>query len=486
VIPVLDNPLIRRYRYSSMRPSALCVQSIAYALTIGLVLLINITVQKSHGIYANMRLFWQSLYFQFVFIEFMLLCIWAAHNSGSAISDEISDRSYDFFRLLPLSPRQKTTGILVGRNLPVLLFAAVTFVFVCASGVAGDIPLDFHAQLLAAMLSFTFLANSNCLLTSITAVSKQTKQRPRTNPLPLLFVAALVIPTLVQGLTHSVGIVHVKDVMVYFFSAKIPVLILISLIVLYFASWSCKGILRKFTFENEPLFTFSGAFLFLLGYIVILAGLFFYYAPEGGAAVNLAFWVLSFFPLFIIPFGALKNTDDYLEHIGLISKRGVSDITVRYSLLRYSNLSLGLCLFAAWAVFALAMSHVTGLNLVTHLTLVGVVFSSYCFLWLLIELYVIYGPDYAKIGGLLAFVAIIYLALPLVLGVIIGEEVFYMHSLLSISVVMHALEMDAVSGHLPTVIGMNALLCVIPALLVWRRYAFLLYVRKVMEAGPAA
>jgi hypothetical protein len=218
---------------------------------------------------------------------------------------------------------------------------------------------------------------------------------------------------------------------VYFFKIKIPILLLISLIALYFSCWIFKGILRRFTHEQEPLFTRKGALLFLLGYIFIAVGLYYTYIPKERSELIYTYWLLTLIPVLLIPLGSLRNLDKYIEYSRFIQSRPKSRKTGLVPIVMYSNLALAIALFAIWTTSstgAIFFAECAAMKLGSNLYNIFVLLTCYLFLVLLLEMYVVYNPASNKIGLLLGFIAALYVILPLILSGIFESEIIYTYS----------------------------------------------------------
>ena len=171
---IFSNPLIQRYRYSVLRPKQLWIYATVYISIILLIIFINYSGYKYQTLSfsGDITVFYRSLYYQFLTFQVMLLFFWSAYNSGSAIKEEILNKSFDFFRMLPLPAHKKALGILVGKNLLVLLFGFINLVFLIYFGLAGEININLQGQILLALISTAILANLASLLTSINPAKK--------------------------------------------------------------------------------------------------------------------------------------------------------------------------------------------------------------------------------------------------------------------------------------------------------------------------
>lgn len=358
---ILNNPLIQRYRYSSLRPSQLWIYVTIYISVIGLLLFINYSFHTIVGDSIINKKFYNNVYYQFLFLQVVILWIWATVNSRAAIRDEISDKTYDFFRLLPLSALQKAVGILVGKNLLVLILASINFLFIVIFGLLGKVRGFFQLQVILLLLSTALFTNSVTLLSSITTPKRKKKTRIVVWILLLIFFGPFLLNFLFLPFYAMSEIQRAEDYLVGFYNIEIPILLLITLISLYFSLWNMLGIIRRFTFETEPLFSRKAAFLFLLGYELIAIGLFFPHLSENETVIYF-FWLVSLVPVVLIPLGSLKNFDNYLEYCGLLRDSRSSGKNMTSTLLVHSNLTLALGLFAMWVIFSVLMSIISKAN----------------------------------------------------------------------------------------------------------------------------
>lgn len=473
---MFNNPLIERYRFSLMRPRQFWVYVTIYITVVLLLLLINASIYKYQHVFQSRDVLYKSIYYQFLAFQVLILWVWAAYNSGSAIRDELSDKSYDFFKMLPLSAHRKAAGILVGKNLVALLLAGISCLFLLLFGCLGNVNSYLQAQIFLLLISVMLFGNSLCLMLSIN-VNKKSKQPSIAG---LIFLGFILVPWLLQALVEASQKAGLESIMAPFFCVKLPILVLISIIALYFSCWAFAGILRKFIRERDPLFTSRGAVYFALGFELVALGLFWAYLWEDRMLVYF-YWMLAFLPLMFVPFGVLRNFDNYIERCGFIRDASDSTGTGISALLRYSNLSLGLALFVTWAAFALVTNVAVGMELLPCLYSIAVFFSFYCFLWLLLELYVVYSPVFGKIQLLIGFAAFVYLFLPLILSPILNPETLYLYSFFGFFAEL--VRLADVNKSIPIHHGIwitNLFLCVIAAGLVWKRYAFILTIRRKM------
>ena len=323
-------------------------------------------------------------------------------------------------------------------------------------------------------LKATILINSIALLSSI----KPSQRTKKTSVSSIILLGLLLAPFLIGALGNLSETEKLEKATAWFFEIKIPTFIIVSLTPLYFSCWAIMGILRKFTREGDPLFTRKGAFLFMLGFEFILLGLFYHYLKKSEMETGYLYWTISLLAVLTIPLGALRSFDKYLEFSGLIQRRSTSDINMITRFTLYSNISLGFVLFVLWSAGSLATSLIRGLDIFPELYRIWIIFSFYLFFILLLELYVLYKPLSGKIGHLLSFFGAVYMIFPLILSAALKSKIIYLYSPLGFFVQLHKSEPAfAVQTSIWIV---NSLLCVIPILLIHKRYIHVLILRRRM------
>jgi hypothetical protein len=474
---ILNNPLIRRYRYSLMRPRQLWIYVTIYIAVLALIVFVNYTAYQYQEWFGNQIRFFKGLYYQFLVLQVIVLCILAMINSSSAIKDEVNGKSYDFFRMLPISAGKKAAGILVGKNLVVLLLAGVNFLILIILGMLGRMEGILLGHYFLAVISVAVLTNSLALLSSINPA----KAKKKNNIVLFIVLGFIFAPFVISSIGIAIRRINIfENVTEKFYTIELPVLILISLVALYFSCWAIKGILRRFTREDEPLFTRMGAYLFMLGFEFVLFGLFYEHLNEGAQRTNYLYWLISLLTVLLIPIWSLRSFERYLEHSGLIQSKSAGNKNLLSAFLRYSNLLPVLVLFAIWTVGSIVTALMTGQGLLYNLYYIVILFSFYLFLMLLLELYVVYKPVSDKIGLLLSFITIVYLFLPLILSGILDNKEVYLYSLLGFCA--RILSNKSAPGLLTQtgILIINIALCVIPIMLVWKRYKHILAARQKM------
>lgn len=473
---MFNNPLIQRYRFSLMRPLQFWLYVTMYVVLVAILFFLNYSAYKYTNSYMTLTDLFRSIYYQLFVFQLLVLAFWGAYNSGTAIRDEIIQKSYDFFRMLPIPSLGKTLGILIGKNLVVLLFAAINCILLVYTGFRGSVNYILQVQILLLVISVALLFNTATLLISVNPQKKK-----KTSPIGFIILAFIFLP---YGIGLIATMLNTDDLQIYpawFYELKVPVLVLISSICLYFTCWTFTGILRKFTKEDQPLFTRNGAILFMLGYLLVLVGLFFHHLSPLYKEILIAEWVITLIPVLLIPLVAERSFDNYLEHCGLLQARSTGRKPGLATLLPYSNILLALILFAIWAAGAAWTSFVSKVDIYQSLRFILVLFSYYLFFALLFELYVVCRPLSGKVGLFMVFVAIIYCILPLILSAVMDSEIIYLYSPLGCLFDMGTSTPKSDQTSIQaSILLINALLCITPIVIILKRYKHIITTRENM------
>ena len=353
------------------------------------------------------------------------------------------------------------------------------FLLLIIFGTLGQVDVSLLRQSCLALILIAVLISSVALLSSIKSAGRKKNTSTVTIILLIFFLGPFLIQALVVMCFGAYQIDKLDKVTGKFYTIELPILTLVSLVALYFSCWSIIGILRKFTREDEPLFSRAGAYLFMVGYEFVLFGLFYEHLAGGAWTTSYSYWVISLLPVLAIPFGSLRSFERYLEHSGLLIRRFAANTNMVSRLFLYSNLSLDLGLFAIWAVVSVVTTLIAGPDLLPNLYLVLVLFSFYLFLILLLELYVVYLPVSNKIGLLLVFIAAVYMILPMILSGILENEPLFLLSPVGFLCGMFQKPQDQIAVH-HSIWVINLILCIAPILLVWKRYLHILSARRKM------
>jgi hypothetical protein len=288
-----------------------------------------------------------------------------------------------------------------------------------------------------------------------------------------LVFAFFGIPWLLGGIGALANTKQPEAMTTKFFVFDVPLLPLISAIILYIGIWQFIGILRKFTNERDPLFTRKGAILFFIGVEIIAFGFFYTHLFQFEYAAG--FMLLTLCVMTLLPFGAQRSFDDYLEFCGIVRAHGLAKKTM-LSLLSYSHLSAGLLLLLIWFVCTIPVILISGSDwsvLVVNLALM----ASVLFVFLLSEINVLYKPTVNNIVILLGIIVGAYLLVPLILSAATGIKAISMFAPFGMFAELME-EHPIVIMPQVRVLAYNLALCIIPAALIFKRYRTILSIRK--------
>ena len=469
------NPIIRRYRFSQFRPQQAWVFAAVYVCVVLLVLFINSSIYRYGQAYLTLTDLYKGLFVQFAVIEVFLLWLLCPSTCSTVISREIADKSFDFFRMLPLRASKKTVGILIGRNLFCLLIAAINLGLCLMFAFGAELPMALIWQMLAVLAAGTLALNLLMLMFSVLSY----KKAKNTSIPALLFIGLFAFGPMTGVLMNSVGQQDIESINAYFYTMQMPALYLVSLCVLFVAAWAYIGVLRRFTFEYEALFSRTGAGLFMLTFMIVLCGLFYMHLIEGGVYTVRGLWMFGLAPVGVVPLFAIRGFDRYLE----ISRTAHRIEGLFGRLLVNSNIVGGLMVFVIWLVFAVAAGVTARAEMADLLWLTALSLSFLLVILALIETYAVWQPRNEKIGYLLGFLAILYCVLPFILGAIFDNETLYLFSPVS---VVNVFDTTYGAAVLLMPIFFNLLCLLPPGLLIGKRYNDLIAIRTHIESGRRA
>lgn len=471
---MFNNPLIQRYRYSLLRPNQFWMYQVMYFGIIGMIVLINVLIYYNSLKEKPMIFKW--MYYQILIFETLIMWFWTTHNSNQAIRNEKRRKTYDFFKMMPVSSNRKAAGILVGANLVALLFAAYNFILLIVLGFLGKMNFRTEAYNLLAILSVALLLNSVSLLSS----TKTDQKQAQSSVAALVFLGLILAPMMISGvgaLAESGGL----SSSVRFYFLDIPIPLTVSIISLYFFFWSFSGVVRRFNYERRPLFTYHGALLFMAGFCILTGGFYWPYMDKAGLGVLYSFWLIIFIPLLLIPFGAARSYNMYLEGLRQ-SEWDRKGSTMTWILFRNSNLFVWLSLFLIWALFSMGMGLKSGGSPGPFMLSIVMMLSFVLFFSTLFELQKLYEPAYSKIKGLMVLVLLIYLLIPLIISGILNNGVLFMYSPVGYISFLFAQNSADMSMKFPTgVLLQNIILCAISVSFILHKYNQIIDVRREMK-----
>jgi hypothetical protein len=387
------------------------------------------------------------------------------------VGREIADKSFDFFRMLPLSASQKAIGILVGRNLFCLLLAAVNLGLCVFFAMAGELSSALVRQIVVTALALTFTLNLLALLFSVITYKKN-----KVTSIPVLLVIGLFAFGPVIGfLVGAVEDRKLEAITAYFFTVEMPLLYLISCCAMFAGVWAYIGILRRFTREYEALFSRAGAAVFLLSFMVMLCGLFYnFFFDYDAADAGRAFWMIGLLPVAAVPLFAMRSFDKYLE----ITRTAHRVKGLWGRLLVHSNVVSGLILYAIWLAFAVSVGVTVQAESIELLWLVMLSFSATLVILGLLETYALWQAKNEKIGYVVGFAGILYFVLPLILAAMFENEALTVFSPFGIIGIFDQ-DVEVLTLLMPVLLNLVWLLPL--GLLIGKRYGDLVDIRTLMQ-----
>lgn len=457
---MLNNPIIQRYRFSQFRAQQLWIFGTLYAATLLLIFFINTSIYTVGDVYPSMEKLCTSLFVQFSVLQIFILWLFMPMNCSNVVPREIADKSFDFFRMLPLSSAKKAVGILVGRNLFNLLIAAINLCIWLIVGLLADVSINLLLQWLTLLITVTVALNSASLLGSILSYTK-TKS---TSVPALVLLALFAFGPIVGIINETVNDGKIETFTLNFLNLEIPAMYLVSLYVLVGAIWAFAGIWRRFSYEYEPLFSRKGAFGFMGCYLFMVYALYHHFLfSSPGHELFYSYYAVSAIPLIGICLLSIRSFNTYIE----ITRMSSSTNTLPVKIFLNSNLFLGILLFSLLALAAGFVSMRAGF-LTDYCKLTLYFFIAWLVLLALIEIYAIYYPTNEKIGYLLMFIAGLYLILPMVLSGLFENDYIAMFSPFGF---VCSYEMYNTAGEILPAIVANTVLLVPLLLVIYLRYS---------------
>lgn len=419
-----DNPLIERYRFSSLRPKQCWIYGFIFTTVVLIMVMINLANHVERGVVVSVADLCTSLYYQFFALLTVVLCVLSSSSSAGAIREEFAERSYDFFRMLPLSAHYKAVGILLGRNLLILIMAGVLAVLATFTGVSAGLSPGLILQMLLCVLALAFFFNCLSLFSAISPNRKVGAQSSQI--VGVVAIVLLILPFMIGGMMTLSRVSDLEVLMVPFFATKVPLLLIIAAIAIYLSVWLYLGICRKFDKEGEPVMTKPGALIFQAGAMIILLGLL---GPHMGgeesfAAVS-AYWAASLVITVFLPPGYSLGRQRYMEMRSLNA-----DMPLTRFLLTHSNLSVATLLYGMWAITAIATAWIAPETFDSFGIHVIILFSFYLIFCALMEITATTDPINGRLKTLLTFLGLLHAFLPLLMAATLGSGEFLAFSIL--------------------------------------------------------
>ncbi len=340
----MSNPLIVRYREAHQRSQTNLIYAGVYLLCLILMLVWAAPDELRFAGAAYVRELTHR-YSALLWVVEVALLIWMAGRTSMVIPQEIHARSYDFFRLIPLSPRQKALGILIGANLPLLVLLAATIALCTVTGLIAGRPLAEQLYLQILTLLGGTLLSTFALLGSTGVTSRLALRRAGAFRLVAIVIGATTVVPALIGLGFALGgsdrpsfFNHTIPV----FGATTPMFVVIAIHLLYLSGATFLGCLRRMRVESGPLFTRKGALAFNLPLALSAVALSWPQEDTGTKAAELAFRLAAGWVALQCALTLLFSFQPASVYLDLQTRKGAP---LSKLLLRHGNLTTGACLF---------------------------------------------------------------------------------------------------------------------------------------------
>jgi hypothetical protein len=464
------NPLIVRYRESQARSQTNLVYGGIYFVIV--VLLCVVALPSEGHDYTDHALdrtplqqFAVTLYAELWFLQVLLFLVQLV-LTARVIPREIERRSYDFFRLLPLSPHQKALGIAVGASRPILGFLALNLALHSLVLLFTGHSLALHLRLnLVTLFAGVFLT----LLGLLFSTAGRGASTGRAGAIRVMLLAALaftLLPVVTVVMGQLTGKYHqpTLEASSGFFGLAMPVSVLMLLVLSYLVGWTYLGILRRLRHEAVALFTRTGGAVFLGGWSLISLGLVWKVGPvTRQQELTSTAWLVA---LTTVPL-VLTTVAARIERSGYLELRQDCGFPLSQLWPKISNLSSALL----FALVVFTAQFIGTLQLDTSGGSVGLVVVeavTYAFLALLFELYTLVEHRSAHATLLLSAVLFVYVVFPAVASASTGDKLFLLSGIDTLFVLVE--HSDGSQYYPLVVLVIHGLYCLGLGALVLREY----------------
>jgi hypothetical protein len=290
----------------------------------------------------------------------------------------------------------------------------------------------------------------------------------------VLFRSIAISQTVVQQPYDAQVARHVQ-----FFMVSMPDMLLTAMLAAGAAVWAYRGALRRFTREREPLYS-GGALVGLMAtWLFCVLGFYWQVIAEGNLHHLGNMWCVASLPLFMLPIGAMRDRDDYIEE----TRRVPANLP---RMIMRSNLSVLLPPLLLWLAFIAATAIAApALRPVLCYTAVNVA-TSWLFLVFLLEIHVLYSGGNDRLSMLVAAVALLFLVLPPAIAMTLKNAALAAFvssfSILGFWINFDVRVLAGSKGNWTTVCS-NLVLCSLAILPILRRYRQILSWRAAMSRG---
>jgi hypothetical protein len=461
---VRRNALLGRYAFSQLRPMACGISAGIYLTVVVLVFLLGYAAHLRPSGVLDTAGYWRSLFISFAVLQIFMLGIMGVYHAGSAIQQEVTEKSMDFFRLLPLSPAQKIVGVLVGRNLVTLTLGVANTLLLVVCGMMRGV----QGWMLAEFVVFLWVATAAAMLAAFLLATLEGSGRRTSGPMVIILGSVFFLPyTIAVALNWQEFFPHGASL--HFFGARLRLFAFLTLLALYAGLWLVLGLRRRFVNERASLFTPGGALACLGGLLVIALGLGWTSFPTKQEAAVLVCWTFTAIAALLIAAGTYRSWDDYFEVFGQTSVGpGLGGANL-------SNLSVGTAMLLLWGGAALVADQLAA-DAIAAVSIPVLITFGLVLLFLL-EFSITHAPLTMRMRGLAAFLAGLYFVLPLIISAVTDNGYYLRFNPCGYLVQM---DKDPASWRMPVMANMVWLLAL--GAFIQRRYRIMAQARP--ESAP--
>jgi len=405
---LMKNPIIKRYSFSLFRKSSIIIAGIIY---VSLLILINsfallylITKIKSGTTTLDIKELATLVYPWMLALSVLVFWVMASITPVSILFSQIVKGSQDFFEILPLSGFKKASGLLIGTNLIYYPLSIISMVITVQYGILAGLRVGLQLNIIYLFTTVGIFCNTLSVLTGVSSIKLKKRQKSvGGNPLVAVVFGVIFLGFPLLGvLSHSShAFFDLDQIKISFYNFKIPIMLLIGTIALYFAVWNFIGSARKLTDKTLPFFTRPGAVIYFLSLQVLLFGFLFEYTLDNKLNrenIYGLFGIITFFLMLIISIASLRHKKKIFHAIERItisqfnpihkksnncetnSKDKDSTSMKLLKITNESNLPIFIILFTLWSIptlTTLILSKTSSLNIILIHFLTFLVFTLF-------------------------------------------------------------------------------------------------------------
>ena len=288
---IFSNPIVLKNLRSQMRQERLIGISVGYIGFLILICFLNFLVHYGEAEYAfsiDLAAVCKSIHLCLLILQFCLYFIFGFNTSSSAIVKERDQRTYEFFKTLPMSYKDIIIGEMIGPTLTIHYLQLITIPLTVITGLVAGVSMLVMAKLYIVLVFGGFFLNALGLLASSMAKKQSSVNLVIICTIGLLvgapcigmgiykgyeanFVSLLSPVTLFVQYFSPYYRVDGFNTHISFFALKMPILIYTCLIYTCLGITFLAGTFRKLRDETAPPFSRKKApFLFLIFELILI------------------------------------------------------------------------------------------------------------------------------------------------------------------------------------------------------------------------